>query len=342
MLKKKKKIIIFTLILIAVIGIVAWMALSGGMRYNEDNAIGNTNGNIYNEGLFCEYEDNVYFANPNDGGSLYMMDMDGINFEKLCDVNASYINIYNDYIYFKKFNVNNKNVLLSRNKYAICRMEIGDDTADTIHNGKIDCMTLCGNYIYYRYYDDETFFSLHKVKIDGEEDEKLNDEDYTPLAVYNEKIYFANVTENHHLMVLDTKNDSINKIATGNFYMPDVYNGNLYFIDCDNNRKLTCMNLSNYEKTILSDDSVINYNLSGKYGVIYYQAENTRDDHGLYRIDVTGENKMLIAKGDYCNISITQKYTYFYQMLGGEKILLRVRTLGDGSVTIFAPPVLED
>ncbi len=338
---KKKKIIILILILMCIAGVVAWMMLSKGMRYNEDGAIGNTNGNIYNGGLFCEYNGDVYFSNPNDDESLYKMDMEGETFEKLYGSSVSYINIYNDYIYFKKYNTNTKNVLQSRSRYGICRMEIGDTIVETLHNGKIDGMTLCGNYIYYRNYNDDKVFSLYKVKIDGEEDEKLSDEAYLPLAVSNKKIYFANIKENHHLMVLDTQDDSIYKIATGNFYMPDIYNDNLYFVDCDNNRKLTCMNLKSYEKTVLTDDSVINYNLNGEYGVIFYQAENTRDNHGLYRIDTKGENKTLIANGDYCNISVTHKYTYFYQIVGGDKVLLRTNTLGDASIMVFDPPVLD-
>ena len=44
--------------------------------HNNDNAIGNTAGNLINGGLFCEYNDKIYFANPDDYNKLYVMNSD--------------------------------------------------------------------------------------------------------------------------------------------------------------------------------------------------------------------------------------------------------------------------
>ena len=35
-------------------------------KYNEGYVNGNTAGNLYNNGLLCEYGDKIYFANPED------------------------------------------------------------------------------------------------------------------------------------------------------------------------------------------------------------------------------------------------------------------------------------
>ncbi len=43
---------------------------------NNDNAVGNTSGNLLNGGLFCEYDGKIYFANPNDYNRLYVMNSD--------------------------------------------------------------------------------------------------------------------------------------------------------------------------------------------------------------------------------------------------------------------------
>lgn len=341
---KNVKAVIISVAVILVIGIaIFFYAGSSKFEYNEDGAKGNTNGNLYNEGLFCQYGDEVYFSNPDDNGALYKMNVDGTEFEKLSDDSSSYINVCNDYVYYKKFNnQDNKDSLLSRTLYGIVRLELGKNTTEVIHNGKIDCMTLCGNYVYYRYYDDETLFSLRKVKIDGEEDDLINKEDYAPIAVYNKEIYFTNVSDNHNIMALDTKNDKIRTVASGNFYMPDIYNGKLYFIDLGNDRKLTVMDLSTKEKKILSEDKVINYNMSGEYGVIYYQAENSTEDHKLCRINIDGTEAADVAKGNYCKINITEKYTYFYHMAGELEILYRTPTKGAPEMKKFNPKVIGD
>lgn len=342
-MKRIKIIIIFSVIIIAIAGGLIAYNVINRFEYNEDNVTGNTTGNLYNEGLFCEYEDYVYFSNLSDNGALYRMNKEGTEFEKLFDDNTSYICIYNDYIYYKKFNgTQNKDKLFSRVLYGIQRLKSKGTSSSMIHNGKIDCMVLCGNYIYYRYYDDETLFSLRKVKIDGNEDVLISDEDYQPIAVWNGKIYFADVTSTHNLKMLDTSDDSIRTLTEGNFYMPDVYNGYLYYIDLNNNRKLTRMSMTTRETEVISDDSVINYNLGGKYGIIYYQAENSTDDHKLVRISLNGMGYNTIAKGDYSKIGITEKYTYFYQKIGDNDIMYRTPTTGVVDVEKFNPEVVED
>lgn len=52
-------------------------------------------------------------------------------------------------------------------------------------------------------------------------------------------------------MELDTKTDKITTIATGNFYLPDVNNGYIYYIDMGNGRKLTRILMSTGKKEIL-------------------------------------------------------------------------------------------
>ena len=65
---------------------------------------GNTAGNLYNGGLFCEYDGTVYFSNPSDGGKLYSMSPDGSNLAKLCDDTVSYINADEHYLYYVRNN----------------------------------------------------------------------------------------------------------------------------------------------------------------------------------------------------------------------------------------------
>lgn len=340
---KGKRIAAFIIMVILVVaGIVLYKRLTA-FEYNDAGDTGNTNGNLYNEGMFCEYEGEVYFVNPYDKNTLYKMNMDGTEFEKLSEDNTSYINICNGYIYYKKFNSEqNKDTLFHRALYGIVRMDTDGENSKVIHEGKLDCMTLCGNYIYYRHYDDDTLFSLSKIKIDGEEDKKLNDAGYEPVAVYKNELYFSNVENNRNLFVLNTENDMVRMAVEGNMYMPDVYEGELYYIDLDNDRAFTKMNLSTQEKTVLSSDKVINYNMSGKYGVIYYQVENDTSEHRLCRMSLNGENQTVVSQGNYSKIGITEKYTYFYQEAGETVLMYRTPTTGAIDVQDFRPKIILD
>ena len=65
-----------------IITIVAFAALvivfshTGKMKMNPDDAIGNTAGNLNNDGLFCEIGDKIYFSNLYDGGALFAVLVD--------------------------------------------------------------------------------------------------------------------------------------------------------------------------------------------------------------------------------------------------------------------------
>ena len=71
------KKIITTIIIILIAGCIG----AGGFIYyrnnkttlNNENAVGNTSGNLINGGLFCEYDNKIYFANPNDYNKLYVI-----------------------------------------------------------------------------------------------------------------------------------------------------------------------------------------------------------------------------------------------------------------------------
>ena len=76
-------------------------------KYNESYVNGNTAGNLYNAGLFCESNGTVFFANPDDKYRLYSMDLDGSNLAKLSDDTVMYINADPHYVYYVRNNEHN-------------------------------------------------------------------------------------------------------------------------------------------------------------------------------------------------------------------------------------------
>ena len=103
-MKKYIKPIIAVLVLALIISGIAINILSSRVKYNTTYVNGNTSGNLYNAGLFCESNGTIFFANPDDKYSLYSMDITGGNLKKLSKDTATYINADDNYVYYVRNN----------------------------------------------------------------------------------------------------------------------------------------------------------------------------------------------------------------------------------------------
>ena len=65
-LKKSVKITLGIIIIALIIGIGALLMLSQRIVMNPEGTVGNTAGNLNNDGRFCEYDGTVYFLNSFD------------------------------------------------------------------------------------------------------------------------------------------------------------------------------------------------------------------------------------------------------------------------------------
>ena len=97
---KKTITIIIVVLVIAAAGVGGFFYFKKNQTvHNNDNAIGNTAGNLINGGLFWEYNDKIYFANPDDYNKLYVMNSDCTNISKINDDSVAYLNVCGNYIY---------------------------------------------------------------------------------------------------------------------------------------------------------------------------------------------------------------------------------------------------
>lgn len=103
-LKRSVKFIIPAVVVILIVVAVVVHALPKKKQTNSADAAGNTAGNLMNGGLFCEYNNKIYFANPYDHNYLYVMDSDCSNARMLNSDSVASLNIYNDKIYYVKNN----------------------------------------------------------------------------------------------------------------------------------------------------------------------------------------------------------------------------------------------
>lgn len=332
--------IIVVLSFVIIIGIAVFLYFANTITYNPDNASGNTAGNLYNGGFFCELNGIVYFANPDDGDKLYKMKPDGSELEKINDDKVSFINGYDKYLYYKRSDSVSTFKIFKLNTNGLYRINISGRNVKEIHGGYVDMVTLAGNFLYYQRTNDNGKFEIAKTKIDKEEDKVVVEESYKIFCSYEGKLYYTEVKENHNLYVHDTLTDEKTLLIEGNIYLPDTDGRYVYYIDMNNNRALTRYDINTSETFLITNDQCINYNLSKNKDIIFYQAENS-DGHFLGRVDTFGENRIILAQGDYSNISITSEYTYFYMILGTEKVLYRTKTYGNGSIEPYNFEVIK-
>lgn len=172
-MKKYLKIIV-PLILICITGLVIYHFVSK-VKLNSSYVNGNTAGNLYNAGLFCESDGEVFFSNTNDNGRLYAMNIDGSNIHKLSNDTAMYINADKNYVYYVRNN-NQKitsQTFFSYDRNSLCRIKRNGHGSTVLDPDPCIYASLIGNYIYYLHYDTQTATSLYRIRIDGEEKKKI-------------------------------------------------------------------------------------------------------------------------------------------------------------------------
>ncbi len=332
-------------VLMGVISVVLVVCVFGGLffykyqvtktYYNEGDVNGNTIGNLYGNGLYCEKNGKVYFANPLDGNSLYVMNPDETEVTKLANDRIYFINADDHYLYYSRDNnVDNSQMgFLGVNTDSLCRITQDGKRTIILDDAICEECSLCGNTVYYLHFDSEEASTLYKVDIDGENKEQLNNTAIDPRCMVGPKLYYSGVVSDHSLRVINVKLDTNSFVSEESTWFPTVEGDYVYFMDLDDGDRINRMSISTREKTRISNFGISNYNLSGNY--IYYQSKKGNPD-GLYRIDLSSGEEVLMAEGEYNNINVTSKYVYFSDFFSG-----RTYHAKNGSLdySIFSPAI---
>lgn len=305
-----------------IIGIIVVLLLGGGIfaatklanpdtKMNEGYVNGNTAGNLYNGGLFCEHNGVIFFSNPSDGGKLYSMDSNGNNLKKLSNDVATYINADENYVYYIR---NNAGESLDFNFVAFHRnalVRIDRDGRNAVILDTEPCMyaSLLGNYIYYIHYDKLDASTLYKVRIDGEEQQQVMEEAIYTCNAEGQYFYYNGMSSDGSIHRFDTVTDTTTTIYVGNSFQPIVSNGvDVYYIDGDTDCSIVHTNINFDNPTFITRDSVDAYNVYGSY--IYYQRFD-EDGSALCMIKNDGTEFQVLREGDYCDIHVTSYFVFF-------------------------------
>lgn len=334
---KKVKIGLIVIGLIVLCGIIFFIFKSRQTQFNDDYASGNTAGNLNNGGLFCEYDDKVYFSNPYDEGKLYVMNSDGSDIKMLSEDTVQSINVYGKYIYYTIKDTTQKSTndsvlgFINTGKNCLCRININGKNRKYLDSDPSMNASLVGNYIYYIHYDTENASTLYRVKIDGKEKAEVSKNPLNCNSVYNGKIYSNNIVNNGDPIILSPETNNTITIYDGDSYNCVTQDGSyLYFMDCENDYRLVRVDLSTAKKETIVDERIETFNLYGD--VIYYLTNN---EPALYKIDSDGNNSQKIMDGAFSDINITSQYVYFHDF--GVDAPIYMTPLNGTGVSIFDP-----
>ncbi len=305
----KKFVIFFIVMLLLIIGFGVFYYLDKRVPLDSTN-VGNSAGNLHNNGLFFEMDGKVYFANASDNNCLYSMNVDETKPKRITTMGAKYISGADGFLYFYMDSTSKANKVkglgAATNQFGIyrCKANGGDQTC--LLRDFCGEIQLCGEYLYFQIKTDGT---LNKMKCNKTDLSKVSDELVSPFCYNNGYIYYTGVNSDHNIHVLDTRSgDTESTVLTGNFFFPVVQNGYIYYMNGDSNYSIWRASLATGEKQLVTSDRVDCFTMNDRY--IYYAFSNA-DAPSLRRCNLDGSEKVILFDGVVNSLNLTSKYLYF-------------------------------
>ena len=336
-MKVLKRVLAIVIALGIVGGLGYYKYINSVTKFNEPGTNGNTIGNMYGGGLFCEHGGVVYFANPNDFSRIYTMNPDESNINILANDSVYYINADDNYLYYSRNGNKDYSQMgfLNVNINSLCRMSLRNKKVIILDDANCSNASLAGNRIVYLHYDADDATTLYSVMIDGTEKEQLSKAAIDPACMVGEKLYYSGVERDHnlHAMNLDKKDSAF--VNSLNLWMPNIQGNTLYFMNLDENNRIFRSDLGGNNPTGITSYGSSDYNITGNF--LYYQSIKGNPD-GIYMVDLTSGAETLVAEGQYNHINTTSRYVYFADYFSGTTFHVPI---GSTSVQVFNPPIIE-
>ncbi|MDD2973102.1 MAG: DUF5050 domain-containing protein [Lachnospiraceae bacterium] len=330
--KRITNIIIAAVAVIVLLAVCVISFLPNRIATNSEDTVGNTAGNLNNNGLFCENDGMIYFANAYADGALYRMDANAQNVTRISDAKVQFLCAGGKYLYYYQTGSAGSSGLGSvRSMSGLYRAPKKGGTATCLDNAPLAAMNLVGNYIYYQHYDVKTNTTSYRIKIDKTEKGKFADNLINPACADNGTIYYNGIEKDHYLYAYNTVSNTTDLLWDYDIWNPIYQNGYIFYMDVHNNYALCRYDMNTQETVTLSQDRIDYFNVLD--GVIFYQV-SSETAPALMRMNADGSNVELIAEGIYENINLTSQYAFFSEY-GSPVPVYMTSTTGPAQVTTF-------
>lgn len=309
-MKKAVRITIAVIIAVLLVGVMLLIMLSQRIVMNPPGTVGNTAGNLNNDGRFCEYDGTVYFYNTFNGGGLFAMNPNETDLRRMNNLEVRNILAGGKYLYY--FHTGASTVTTgfghAFGMRSFLRSKLDGSNAETLSTDVVITGQLVDNYLYLLT-SRSSGPSFYKMKINSSDQEVLADYTINPACAENGVIYYNGTQENHYLYALDTASDVSEVIWKSNVWYPVLEGDYVYYMDVANDYRLCRYSRSQDVIEVLTQDKVDCFNV-GK-GFIYYQKNG--EDAQLKFMRTDGSDVQVLAEGNYTNINMTSQYVYFQE-----------------------------
>lgn len=282
--------------------------------------LGNTTGNIMNDGFIAKESDWLYY-NKRQGTSLYgalskiktdlSMDTMFVNDDPL------YINVHNGWVYYRN----------GREDGKIYKIRIDGTEKTKISEDSSTNIIVAGDWIYYANQSEGA--KLYKIKIDGTQRIKLNDDQSSSINLIGNWIYYQNVDDRHTPYRVRIDGTQRTKLNDSSVYSMIVLGYWIYFRNPADENRIYKMTIDGSNKMKLSDVPSTTFNISN--GWIYY---TTVDVPGgdLYKMRIDGTGKTFLNEEFVTNIIIFDEWIYYTR---AEKMVYRMKIDGTQKQTLY-------
>jgi hypothetical protein len=309
--------------------------------YNPDDAIGNTAGNLFNGGLYCEDNNNIYFSNDNDYGALYRMDSPTGKFKKIHDDKTAYLNVIGKYIYYSRINNTREESspsIFAFNNVGIYRLDSKSKQLKSLYDDPSGLINVYGNYVYYQHFNSNEGLTFHSVKIDGSNDTLLSNEPIMPLSINEGLLIFSGADADHNIHTIDLNTGVSNVLYEENCYAPIYNNGYIYFMSVSNDYAIYRINEDGTDPTEIVKNRCSTFNITNDGKYMYYQVDDTKNN-GINRINLLTGEIINIKTGDYKQIHIVKNYVFFRDFSETNTYYIPVESTNN--ISIFNPPKVK-
>ena len=255
--------VVITLLLIITIILVTF---SQRVAMNPAGTVGNTAGNLNNDGLFCEYDGTVYFYNSFNGGGLFSMAPDESGMRRLNTLEVRNILAGGKYLYYFHTGASTVSTGFGHafGMKSFLRSKLDGSNSEALTNDVIVTGQLVDNYLYLLT-SGNAGPSFYKMKIDGSGRTDLADYVINPACADNGVLYYNGTQGDHYLYALDSATDVPYEVWKGNIWSPALDGDYVYYLDVANNYRLCRYSRSQNVVEVLTEDRVDCFNMGGGF-----------------------------------------------------------------------------
>lgn len=286
-------------------------AITASTKKKVINNIGNSSGNISNNGYVAIQGDWIYYSNALDNPNsqeyckFYKVRTDGTDKTLLSEKPARFINVVGDWIYYS--DVINGSFLTKMKTDGTNKTILSDDLSQFIN--------VRGEWIYYSNSSDGG--SIYKIKTDGTEKTKLNEELSQYLTVEGDYIYYINKElEDGRAYKMKIDGTAKIRITEDKPYEMVVSDGVVYYTKIvpdfsPGRNKLYKIKADGTEITLMDELECSRVNIAGDW--VYYIGRNReKDTISVYKIKKDGSNKITVTTfGSVDEINIVSDWIYY-------------------------------